>query len=358
MSSSSFSSSLRTEAHSIDEEKVSLLGDDGQRYDGGGLPTTTTTSTAANANASATARQRPPPINSHRRSTAGVGGGSGGSGGGKRRTSTPRSSPISDVLRTLSSSMSFSYGPTIHKECDYENEEGSDMDASGSSAGATAGSGGGNARTTGGGGRRRGSGGGSFVGKRPSQKWQSLDVYQSLAGVTRHPTLAHEGYYDQGVNCCFMLWRMMEASILLALTGVLTAVVTLIVNVSVYYFTPVRFLIVSTLDSEQSHWVAACVFTLYLVAMSLVSVVITNNICPEAVGGGIPDVKTVLSGLISEPILSVRLVRIFFSLVRVCVFMSVVIARFTHLFSFPLFLPPSLLPSPRSGPRCSASSSP
>jgi hypothetical protein len=211
--------------------------------------------------------------------------------------------------------MSFSYGPTIHKECDYENEADSERDASGSSAGATAGSSAGNPGTTiGGGGRRRGGGGGSFVGKRPSQKWQSLDVYQSLAGVTRHPTLAHEGYYDQGVNCCFMLWRMMEASILLAITGVLTAIVTLIVNVSVYYFTPVRFLIVSTLDSEHSHWVAACVFTIYLVAMSLVSVVITNNICPEAVGGGIPDVKTVLSGLISQPILSVRLVRFRFCL--------------------------------------------
>lgn len=314
---SSFSSSLRGEAHSINEEKVSLLGDDGQRYDGsGGLPTTTT---APVANTSESTRQRPPPINSHRRSTAGAGGGSGGSGGG-RRSSTPRSSPISDVLRTLSSSMSFSYGPTIHKECDYENEEDSDMDASGSSAGATAGS----TATGGGGGRRRGSGGGSFVGKRPSQKWQSLDVYQSLAGVTRHPTLAHEGYYDQGVNCCFMLWRMMEASILLAITGVLTAIVTLIVNVSVYYFTPVRFLIVSTLDSEHSHWVAASVFTLYLVAMSLVSVVITNNICPEAVGGGIPDVKTVLSGLISQPILSVRLVR------TLCVFVYVCLITVRH----------------------------
>ena len=185
------------------------------------------------------------------------------------------------------------------------------------------------------------------MGKRPSQKWQSLDVYQSLAGVTRHPTLAHEGYYDQGVNCCFMLWRMMEASILLAITGVLTAVVTLIVNVSVYYFTPVRFLIVSTLDSEQSHWVAASVFTLYLVAMSLVSVVITNNICPEAVGGGIPDVKTVLSGLISQPILSVRLVRTLCVSTRLnsclCV-VSMCGCRLGSLLS-PLTQPPFLPPS-------------
>lgn len=53
---------------------------------------------------------------------------------------------------------------------------------------------------------------------------------------------------------------------------------------------------------------AATAFTGYIVLMSLVAVVITNNICPEAVGGGIPDVKTVLSGLISQPVLSVRLI--------------------------------------------------
>ena len=296
-SSSSLSLSLRDEAHLITEEMVSLLAEKGQRYDGSDLPTS--------VNISDTARQRPPPITSHRRSTAGGGDGDGSVTG--RRTSTPRDSPISDVLRTVSSSVSFSYGPTIHKECDYENEMYSNMDASDSSADGTAGSGSRSAGTTGGG-RRRGNGGGGSAGRRPSQKWQSLDVYQSLAGVTRHPTLAHEGYYDQGVNCCFMLWRMMEASILLAITGVLTAVVTLMVNVSVYYFTPVRYLMVSTLDREYSHWVAASAFTVYLVAMSWVSVVITNNICPEAVGGGIPDVKTVLSGLISQPILSVRLV--------------------------------------------------
>jgi len=42
--------------------------------------------------------------------------------------------------------------------------------------------------------------------------------------------------------------------------------------------------------------------------MSVLSLLITTNICPEAIGGGIPDVKTVLSGLISPAVLSVRLV--------------------------------------------------
>lgn len=31
--------------------------------------------------------------------------------------------------------------------------------------------------------------------------------------------------------------------------------------------------------------------TVYVVVLSLCSVIVTNNICPEAVGGGIPDVK-------------------------------------------------------------------
>ncbi len=107
-----------------------------------------------------------------------------------------------------------------------------------------------------------------------------------------------------------MLWRMMEASLLLAITGIITALITLAVNVSVYHFTPLRFLIASSLDTGSwgSHCLAALAFTCYTVLMSLVAVVITNNICPEAVGGGIPDVKTVLSGLVSQTVLSVRLI--------------------------------------------------
>lgn len=61
-------------------------------------------------------------------------------------------------------------------------------------------------------------------------------------------THTQKGYFDRG-HCCFMLWRMMEASVLLAITGVVTALITLAVNVSVYYFTPLRFLIVSSLDT-------------------------------------------------------------------------------------------------------------
>lgn len=114
-----------------------------------------------------------------------------------------------------------------------------------------------------------------------------------------------------------MLWRMMEASVLLAITGVITALITLAVNVAVYSFTPVRFLLVSAVDdttphadetSGRNHGLAALLFTAYMVLLSVIAVVVTNNICPEAVGGGIPDVKTVLSGLISQPVLSVRLI--------------------------------------------------
>ena len=124
-----------------------------------------------------------------------------------------------------------------------------------------------------------------------------------------HTTPATQGYFDRG-HCCFMLWRMMEASLLLAITGIITALITLAVNVSVYHFTPLRFLIASSLDTGSwgSHCLAALAFTCYTVLMSLVAVVITNNICPEAVGGGIPDVKTVLSGLVSQTVLSVRLI--------------------------------------------------
>jgi H+/Cl- antiporter ClcA len=132
--------------------------------------------------------------------------------------------------------------------------------------------------------------------------------------IPPHHPVCPQGYFDRG-HCCFMLWRMMEASVLLAITGIITALITLAVNISVYYFTPLRFLLVSSLDADPatphgpgSHALAATAFTCYIVVMSLIAVVITNNICPEAVGGGIPDVKTVLSGLVSQSVLSVRLI--------------------------------------------------
>jgi chloride channel 2 len=103
----------------------------------------------------------------------------------------------------------------------------------------------------------------------------------------------------------------------------------------VYHFEPMRFVIVSSL--KDSHLLACSVgpsshadrhgawadcscylsvvtikraqaYTAYVVLMSLASVLVVNNVCPESVGGGIPETKTVLSGLIWKPILSVRLI--------------------------------------------------
>lgn len=270
----------------MDEEKACLLNNGGKRYDGG----ESTIDTSANP----TTRLRPPPITTRNSSTdintdeqdairrpdSG------------KATKKSRGSSITDVWRSLSSSRSYTYGPTIHKAGASEEDWRSLTSRSSGNDGSAHMQ---NRRM-----RAR---------RQPSQKWQSLDVYQSLAGVTRHPTLAHEGYYNRGANCFFMLWRMMEASILLALTGLLTAVVTLIVNISVFYFAPARYLIVNAMDWKENHVVAASIFTLYVAILSVISALVTNRICPESVGGGIPDVKTVLSGLISSPVLSIRLVR-------------------------------------------------
>lgn len=90
-------------------------------------------------------------------------------------------------------------------------------------------------------------------------------------------------------TCYSLLWRMTETNTVLALTGILTALITLSVNLSVYHLSPIRELLFLTLVDHQ--FLGCLVFTLFVVAMSLASLFITMNICPEAIGGGIPDVK-------------------------------------------------------------------
>jgi hypothetical protein len=61
--------------------------------------------------------------------------------------------------------------------------------------------------------------------------------------------------YSHRRNCCFLLWRMLETIVVLALTGIFTAVITLIANLAISYFSPVRYLIVSSLGHQH---VLAC----------------------------------------------------------------------------------------------------
>lgn len=148
-----------------EEERAALLstgssiGNGPARYDGRSI------SSGSSGGAGGANRRRPPPLDGDE----GVGGGDVEEGSGEPHAlrkpapggMAPSRTFSSDFLRSLSSSLSFSYGPLV---------------------------------TRGGGCAEEANGHGSEhrSKKDVGQKWQSLDVYQSLAGVTRHPSLAHE----------------------------------------------------------------------------------------------------------------------------------------------------------------------
>ncbi len=150
------------------DERASLLPTVGGGDGGGGSPPARYDGSSGGSSSS---RRRPPSLDSGRRAAprTAVEGEEEGEPLSLRKEESQGSfrSRSSDFLRTLSSSISLSYGPFV-------NRGGSNASTSGS-AGSGAGAGNGE--------RKKG-----LVG----QKWQSLDVYQSLAGVTRHPSLAHE----------------------------------------------------------------------------------------------------------------------------------------------------------------------
>ncbi len=100
-----------------------------------------------------------------------------------------------------------------------------------------------------------------------------------------------------------MIRSMVENPLLLVAVGVSTAVVASQMSLITTIGNKYRVGLITSLD-DPLHW---CLYLLWCVSMGLLSCVITQNICPEAVGGGLPEMKTILSGVIKPVLLSKRM---------------------------------------------------
>ena len=91
---------------------------------------------------------------------------------------------------------------------------------------------------------------------------------------------------SEGSKC----WsRAVQVPVLVVLVGVLTASVSVLVNVSIKFSYPVS-------KSFMEHHASLPLYCAYCVALALLSNAVTQGLCPEAAGGGIPEVKTLLDG--------------------------------------------------------------
>jgi len=101
-----------------------------------------------------------------------------------------------------------------------------------------------------------------------------------------------------------ILRGLLEVPSLLILIGIITAIISYTIIVVVGYGNSLLIYIMSCV-SIQFHLIIFCIWS---VTMALISVLIVQNICEEAAGGGLPEMKAILSGMIKPILLSKRLI--------------------------------------------------
>ena len=101
-----------------------------------------------------------------------------------------------------------------------------------------------------------------------------------------------------------LLRELLEVPFLLILIGVLTAIFSYIIIICVGYGN----LILSSIMSYCPSPYHLLIYWVWSVSMALISCFIVQNICEEAAGGGLPEMKSILSGMIKPILLSKRLI--------------------------------------------------
>lgn len=96
-------------------------------------------------------------------------------------------------------------------------------------------------------------------------------------------------------------WNFARVSILLAAVGTTTALLTATTDLLRLQLKALRVWIVG-IPSKESR----TAYVLFSVICALASCVATHLLCPAAAGSGVPEMKTILSGIVKPTILSVR----------------------------------------------------
>ena len=97
---------------------------------------------------------------------------------------------------------------------------------------------------------------------------------------------------------------LLEVPSLLILIGIITAIVSYIVIVVVEYGNDLLIYIMSCVSIRYHHMI----FCIWCITMALTSVLLVSSFCEEAAGGGLPEMKAILSGMIKPILLSKRLI--------------------------------------------------
>jgi H+/Cl- antiporter ClcA len=101
-----------------------------------------------------------------------------------------------------------------------------------------------------------------------------------------------------------IIWDIFEAPVLLILVGISSAVMSFCTNAIVNYGSSFRWTLISAPDDYSS----LGLYCLWGASFSLLACLLSQLICKAASGSGLPEMKTILSGVIKPVLLSCNLI--------------------------------------------------
>ena len=131
------------------------------------------------------------------------------------------------------------------------------------------------------------------------KEWHHLDAFSSLNNAARDPVV-----FQSDSSAANILWSMIDVPLLLLCVACITAIFSYSLSSAVSLGNSFRLSFVGKID-EVLPWI---LYTSWCLLMVCISCFITHTLCPEAVGGGIPEMKTTLSGTIKPVLLSAKLI--------------------------------------------------
>jgi chloride channel 2 len=129
---------------------------------------------------------------------------------------------------------------------------------------------------------------------RSDGEWADLD------GFSTHHNHIRFGKNNAGE----IIWDMFEAPLLLVIVGIMSAATSCLCNTLIDFGNSIRYNILTS-TTDYFAWILYCSWCL---AFSLLACFVTSTICQDAAGSGLPEMKTILSGVVKPVLLSVRLI--------------------------------------------------